>query len=408
MKLKYKIWLDDDGKIFGEGPYQLLLGVKSSGSLAQAAKDLNMSYSHAHGLMKNLATKLGFSLIEGHSGGIGGGGARITAQAEDLMRRYESFMHESVQSLETIFERHFGAQAESGEAKSSDLPVVKQMEDEEHPVETIEDEEAYEQQAETVSTYLPAELQPLQLVGHDVVSLIGGGGKSSIMYALAEELSLSGAKVILTTTTKIMLPTHGSVNRLIISNEQGIINQLRQGIAPGEVIAVGGGVSGGKLLGIAPELVDSLSELALADYILVEADGSARRPLKASAAHEPVIPQSSTVVLAICGIDALDVPLTDEYFHRVAEISAICGLPPHAVMDSEAIAAVMFSEVGGRKNVPRGAHWLPVINKIDRMEDVSKARRIARALVQAGAQDVVFASTLHNKLKVRLWSKNWQ
>jgi|GEM_PF-222905 len=391
MKLKYKIWLDDDGKVFGEGPYQILMGVKASGSLAQAAKDLHMSYSHAHGLMKGLAAKLGFALIEGQSGGAGGGGAHITAKAEDLMRRYEAFMHESALSLESIFARHFGVAASAAEANTPDAP----------------DKGSAKQQAEKVLADLLVELQPLHLAEHDVVSLIGGGGKSSIMFALAEELSLSGAKVLLTTTTKIFLPAHGAVNRLIISGEEGMISQLRQGIAPGEIVAVGGGVRGGKLQGLTPEFVDTLAELALADYVLVEADGAAGRPLKAPAAHEPVIPQSSTVVLAICGIDALDAPLTDEHFHRVAEICAICGLPPGAAMNSEAIAAVMFAEAGGRKNVPRGAHWLPVINKIDRAEDVNKARLIARALVQAGAHDVVFASTLYQKLKVRLWSKTW-
>lgn len=394
MKLKYKIWLDNEGKAFGEGPYQLLAGVKSTGSLAQAAKDLNMSYSRAHGLMKYLSNQLGFPLIESQAGGVGGGGARVTAEAEDLMRRYDSFMRESVGSLEKIFARHFPAEA------VAETPTQPEPESREEPMPLpTDEEEPPEQQTVTLST----KLKPLQLSGREVVSLTGGGGKTSIMYALAEELSAGGVKVLLTTTTKIHLPSHGTVNRLIISGEQGIIDQLKQGVKPKEIVALGSGVRDGKLQGLSPEFIDRLADMAIADYILVEADGAAMKPFKAPAEHEPMIPQSSTMVLNIAGLDALGEPLTEEHFHRVAEICTICGLPPGATMDSQAMASVMYSAAGGRKQVPRGAQWLPVINKIDSDEDLPKAKQLALDLVRAGARDVVFASTLRS-LKVSLWS----
>jgi probable selenium-dependent hydroxylase accessory protein YqeC len=243
----------------------------------------------------------------------------------------------------------------------------------------------------------------LQLRKGDVVSLTGGGGKSSIMYALADELSLDGAKVLLTTTTKLLLPVHGAIHRLIVSDEHGIIDQVRQGIKPKEIVALGCGVRDGKLLGLSPELVDKLADMAIADYILVEADGAAGLPFKAPDAHEPVIPQSATVVLNVAGLDALEVPLTEEYCHRPALVASICGLPVGSNLDGQAIADVMVSQEGGRKNVPRGAHWLPVINKIDRMEDMPRAIQIARALMKAGADEIVFTSVRGRHIQVRLW-----
>jgi probable selenium-dependent hydroxylase accessory protein YqeC len=223
------------------------------------------------------------------------------------------------------------------------------------------------------------------------------------MYALADDLSQSGAKVLLTTTTKVYLPLHGAVHRLIVSDERGLTEQLRQGIKPQEIVALGSGVCEGKLLGVSPELVDKLADISIADYILVEADGAAGRPFKAPDTHEPMIPPSSTIVLNVVGLDALETPLNEEYCHRPALIASICGLPPGAALDARAIAKVMFSVEGGRKNVPRGAQWLPLINKIDNEEDIKRAARIARALLEAGAEDVVFASTLGGQLQVRLW-----
>jgi probable selenium-dependent hydroxylase accessory protein YqeC len=385
MKLKYKIWLDDEGKAFGEGPYRLLKGVQATGSLSQAAKEQNMSYSRAHSLMKLISAKLGFALIEGYTGGSGGG-ARVTVRAEDLMRRYELMMEESAESLESIFARHFGREAATAAASASarSKPAKSKRE---------------------VAGF-PASWKPLYFAKGDVIALSGGGGKSSIMYALAEELSAGGGKVLLTTTTKVFLPLHGAVHRLLISDERGLLEQARQGIMPKEIVALGSGVREGKLLGLSPEAIDKLVDMNIADYVLVEADGAAGLPFKAPDTHEPIIPQSATLVLNLVGLDALDTPLNEQYCHRPALVASICGLPLGAKLDGQAIAEVMFSPQGGRKNVPRGALWLPVINKIDRREDIERAAHIARALLRAGADDVVFASTLGGHLQVRLWSGN--
>ena len=53
-KLHYKLWLEKDGKVFGEGPYRLLVGILETGSLSSAAKKLNMSYSLAYNLIKKV------------------------------------------------------------------------------------------------------------------------------------------------------------------------------------------------------------------------------------------------------------------------------------------------------------------------------------------------------------------
>jgi molybdate transport system regulatory protein len=112
MRLVYKIWLDNGGKAFGEGPYDLLLRVERTGSLAKACEEMGMSYNKAWRLMREMETRLGFALIERHAGGVSGGGSELTARAMDLMRRWEGLREEASDALTELYSKHF---SDSGE-----------------------------------------------------------------------------------------------------------------------------------------------------------------------------------------------------------------------------------------------------------------------------------------------------
>ncbi|KUO50363.1 MAG: hypothetical protein APF76_11695 [Desulfitibacter sp. BRH_c19] len=105
--LKYKIWLDKKGKVFGDGPYKLLQGIEEQGSLSNAAKSMGMSYSQAHTLLKRIEKNLGFPLIQSQIGGPMGGGSELTDDARQLMEKYVIFHEECEIALEKIFKKHF-------------------------------------------------------------------------------------------------------------------------------------------------------------------------------------------------------------------------------------------------------------------------------------------------------------
>jgi molybdate transport system regulatory protein len=107
MRIGYKVWLDNNGKAFGDGPYTLLRRVEKMGSLHQAAKQMGMSYSKAWRLIRTLEERLGFTLLERKVGGISGGGSRVTSQGEDLMNHYERFRRNVEKGLEKIYRKHF-------------------------------------------------------------------------------------------------------------------------------------------------------------------------------------------------------------------------------------------------------------------------------------------------------------
>ena len=106
MDLKYKIWLDIDGKAFGDGPLDILKRVEKNGSLRQTAAEIDISYSQLWNLIKTLEKRLGFKLLEKRVGGERGGGSIVTKEAKQLMIKYESFKQEVDSSLYELYKKH--------------------------------------------------------------------------------------------------------------------------------------------------------------------------------------------------------------------------------------------------------------------------------------------------------------
>jgi len=108
MKVAYKIWLDHDGKAFGEGPYELLKRVEKTNSLHEATHQMDMSYSKAWKLIQAMEKRLGFSLLDKKVGGRSGGGSHLTPEARNLMKQYGRFQKDAKGALERIYLKHFG------------------------------------------------------------------------------------------------------------------------------------------------------------------------------------------------------------------------------------------------------------------------------------------------------------
>ncbi len=108
LKLRYKIWIEKDGgKVFGDGPLDILHRVEKTGSLRQAAEEINMSYSQAWNLIKDLEKTLAFNLIKTKLGGERGGASEITEEARELMIKFKLFREEADQSLNSLYKKIF-------------------------------------------------------------------------------------------------------------------------------------------------------------------------------------------------------------------------------------------------------------------------------------------------------------
>jgi molybdate transport system regulatory protein len=107
MRLAYRLWLESDGRAFGEGPSTLLDLVRTEGSLSKAAAALGMSYNKAWRSLRAAEGRLGFPLLERRVGGKEGGGSRLSPQGEELLRRYQELQADVDRELERLFLAHF-------------------------------------------------------------------------------------------------------------------------------------------------------------------------------------------------------------------------------------------------------------------------------------------------------------
>jgi molybdenum cofactor cytidylyltransferase len=227
----------------------------------------------------------------------------------------------------------------------------------------------------------------LQIVPGDVVAFVGGGGKTTAMFRLAAEIVSSRGRVLTTTTTRIfaaqirLAPVHvQSVPALLEA-----LDTSPHVLLTGEVDA-----DSGKAFGVPSEAISNLQSLIFNNQspitnILIEADGSRMRPFKAPADHEPVIPDCTTLVVPVIGIDALGKPLDERHVHRpelVARLVDPSGLtdPKGLVVTPEIVARVIASPLGGRKAVPGGARVVVLINKVETEEQMRMAGHLADLL----------------------------
>jgi len=224
-----------------------------------------------------------------------------------------------------------------------------------------------------------------------VISLVGAGGKTSLMFRLAQELSAGGETVLTTTTTRILMPGQGQSRRVILADTaEKILERAAQELSGNRHLTAAAGLSAdpGKLAGLTPETVDQLRASQVFDWIIVEADGAAGRPLKAPAGHEPVIPSSSGWLVGMVGLRALGTPLTDQWVFRAEVFSRITGLPPGTAVTEESIAAACVHEQGVLKGAPGECRCLVFLNQADAPGANAAGLRIAGLLKRFGGSRI--------------------
>jgi probable selenium-dependent hydroxylase accessory protein YqeC len=233
-----------------------------------------------------------------------------------------------------------------------------------------------------------------------VISLVGAGGKTSLMYKLAHELAMAGESVLTTTTTKIYEPLPeqstnliigGSLSRMLDKAQEALRNHHHITAAVEKI------ADQRKLRGFTPEVVQEIWNSHLFRWILVEADGAAGRPLKAPAEHEPVIPACTSQLVGMVGLNGVGQPLTGQWVFREERFAQLTGLAHGSDITEAAIIAVLLHKKGIFKNAPAGIARIVFCNQADVPQNFAAGQRIGRALMEkkpAGLNRVVIGQTL--------------
>lgn len=217
-----------------------------------------------------------------------------------------------------------------------------------------------------------------------ITAIIGSGGKSALLKTLGLELMRAGGRVLLCTTTHMFpvagVPWDGSSRRLDASQVQpgtlhvpGCTCEACAGLVRGSICQAGVlDPETGKLSAPA-EPLDQLAQRF--DYVLAEADGSKRLPLKAHAAWEPVIPAATANVVWVVGASGLGKPI-NEAVHRPELFCERCGCELTDAATPERVAMALNAEMQ-MLNLNNARIML---NQVDTLSDPTMADRFEAAL----------------------------
>ena len=207
------------------------------------------------------------------------------------------------------------------------------------------------------------------------ICLVGGGGKTTVMYELAAAWAACGCKVLVLTSTHILQPADGS----FAADAAAVHNLWQQ-----RRYAVIGTpeLDTSKLTAPLQSVYEALK--LQADVILCEADGSRHHPCKAPAAHEPVILPDSDIVLAVAGMDALGNSLA-QACQRPQLAADLLDCSADKIIDAQMLTALLLSEQGARKNVGTRAYYI-VLNKCDLLKALQR-EEMRWLLVSAGMDE---------------------
>jgi molybdenum cofactor cytidylyltransferase len=236
----------------------------------------------------------------------------------------------------------------------------------------------------------------------ELVALVGGGGKTSLMFALAAELP---GRTVITTTTRIFAAQMKRAPAVVYAEE---LSPLPAALDEHGRCLVVGRVEGDKAFGVDPDLPARLLARPDVDWVLVEADGSRMRPVKAPAGHEPVVPPETTLLVPVAGIDALEGPL-EQVAHRPERVRELLlkdeergqALIKDDRLTPAGLARLLVHPQGGAKSAPPGARLVPFLNKIETETQLATAREAAAVALSEPRVARVVIGALHAEQPVR-------
>mgnify|MGYP000874990766 CR=1 FL=1 len=203
--------------------------------------------------------------------------------------------------------------------------------------------------------FLPGLAEALALAPGGLIAIVGGGGKTSLMYALAEEARAQGRRALISTTTHIRPPEAYP----LIKGDPAL---AAAAWARGEIPCAALPGPEGRLTGPGEAALARLK--ALAEWLIVEADGSKGLPMKAPAAWEPVLPAGWDKLVAVAGLSALGQPL-NQVCHRPELAAPLLGVGQTALVTPELMAGLLLSPAGQMKGADTEERYRILLNQAD-------------------------------------------
>lgn len=232
----------------------------------------------------------------------------------------------------------------------------------------------------------------------DILSIVGAGGKTTLMFLLAEELR-EEHKLLVTTTTKIFLPEKKQYDFFAIDerNIREISNSNKKGIYVfGSLVN-----EDGKLVGITTETLDEVASYF--DYALVEADGSKGKQVKGWNKTEPVISEKTNKTIGVVSIEAIGKEILSENVHRMKEFLNITNAVEGDVVSIDNMLSLIFHENGLFKD-STGERIL-FINKVENNRQMALADELINCIGHKNERHRLIDKIIFGSLRKKEYKK---
>ncbi|WP_304154623.1 selenium cofactor biosynthesis protein YqeC [Megamonas hypermegale] len=216
----------------------------------------------------------------------------------------------------------------------------------------------------------------LQVKKNDVISFAGAGGKTTTIFALAQELKdTADYKILVTTTTKMMREKEA----ITVEDEAFIKEQLQT-----KRLVIAGTDLGRKMGCFAMDFLQRI--ILLSDITLIEADGAQRRPFKMPRSYEPVYLPCTTKIVYLAGMMALGQKIED--LSRSDIMADFLHKQPAEKLTAEDMVKILQSEQGAKKDVQHRDFYV-ILNQADDEKNLHSAVQIAAELDKSGIKTAV-------------------
>jgi probable selenium-dependent hydroxylase accessory protein YqeC len=233
-------------------------------------------------------------------------------------------------------------------------------------------------------------IQPSQCV-----SIMGAGGKSTLMNRLADELIVLGRTVVLSSTTNYHRPKALQSDQILLTRDVPNWPDRLGALARrwNRLLVLHHDLGEAMIKGIDVAAVRTIHEHIPDAIVIVKTDGARKRWFKAPNQSEPVIPPWSQVCITVVNREILGQPLTEALVHRPERVAELTGLSLGDPITPQAVGMILTHPETYAAKTPSGARRVIYISHVRSPEHVAQATAIAACLDRTAVDDVVAGDT---------------
>jgi probable selenium-dependent hydroxylase accessory protein YqeC len=211
------------------------------------------------------------------------------------------------------------------------------------------------------------------------VSIMGAGGKSTLMNRLADELIVLGHTVVLTSTTNYHRPKTLQSEQILLTRDVPEWPEKLGTLARrwNRLLVLHHDLGNAMVKGIDVAAVRMIHEHIPDAIVIVKTDGARKRWFKAPNQSEPVIPPWSQLCITVVNHEILGQPLTDALVHRPQRVAELTGLKIGAPITPQAVGMVLTHPDTYAPKIPSGAQRTIYLSHVQTQADIEQAKTIA-------------------------------